>query len=60
MIGISAKYEVLTSPQLVAFDNLPSYVLPLKGRGIIHPVDEKFMPDISSLEWHRSNIFRGK
>lgn len=60
MIGISAKYEVLTSPQLVAFDNLPSYVLPPKGRGIIHPIDEKFVPDLSSLEWHRNKIFRGR
>lgn len=60
MVGISNKYEVLTSPQLTAFDNLPSYMLPLKGRGIIHPVDEKFMPDSLSLEWHRSNIFRGR
>lgn len=58
MIGISAKYEVLTSRQLVAFDNLPSYVLPLKGRGIIHPVDEKFLPDLTALEWHRTKIFR--
>jgi putative restriction endonuclease len=58
LISLSAKYEVMTSPQLTAFDNLPSYVLPLKGRGIIHPVDEKFLPDLSSLEWHRSKIFR--
>jgi putative restriction endonuclease len=58
MIGVSAKYEVLTSSQLTGFDNLPSYVLPLKGRGIIHPVDDKFMPDLAALDWHRKEIFR--
>jgi putative restriction endonuclease len=58
LIGISAKYEVMTSPQLTAFENLPSYVLPLKGRGIIHPIEDKFMPDLDALEWHRREIFR--
>lgn len=58
LLSVSAEYEVLTSPQLNAFDNLPSYILPLKGRGIIHPVDERFMPAKESLEWHRRKVFR--
>lgn len=58
LLSISSKYEVVTSPQLTANNNLPSYIVTLAGRGIIHPIEEKFMPDLDSLAWHRKEIFR--
>ena len=58
LIGVSGKYEVITSPQLNTNNNLPSYIVTLAGRGIIHPVEEKFMPDLDNLAWHRKEIFR--
>ncbi len=58
LIGISAKYQVMTSPQLNADSNLPSYIVTLAGRGIIHPAEEKFLPDIDNLAWHRREKFR--
>ena len=58
LISISAKYQVLTSPQLNSDSNLPSYVVTLAGRGIIHAAEEKFLPDIEYLAWHHKEIFR--
>jgi putative restriction endonuclease len=58
LISISEKYQVLTSPQLNSDSNLPSYVVTLTGRGIIHPAEEKFLPDLNNLAWHRKEIFR--
>jgi hypothetical protein len=28
------------------------------GRGIIHPIEEKFLPNLDNLAWHRKEIFR--
>lgn len=58
LISISAKYQVITSPQLNSDSNLPSYVVTLAGRRIIHPAEEKFLPDLDNLAWHRKEIFR--
>jgi putative restriction endonuclease len=58
LIGVSAKYEVITSPQLTANSNLPSYIVTLAGRGIIHPIEEKFLPNLDNLAWHRKETFR--
>lgn len=58
LISVSARYEVITSPQLTTNSNLPSYIVTLAGRGIIHPVEEKFIPDLDNLAWHRKEVFR--
>lgn len=58
MLSVSARYEVVTSPQLIAYENLPSYVVTLAGRGIIHPIEKRFMPELDALAWHRQNVFR--
>ena len=58
LLSVSPRYEVMTSPQLAAYDNLSSDVMTLAGREIIHPIDEKFMPDLDALAWHRKNTFR--
>lgn len=58
MLSVSARYEVITSPQLTLYDNLASYIVTLAGRGIIHPIEERFMPDLDALAWHRENRLR--
>lgn len=58
LLSVSSRYEVITSPQLIANNNLPSYVVTLAGRGIIHPIEEKFLPDLDALAWHRKEVFR--
>ncbi|MGH9941518.1 MAG: HNH endonuclease [Pyrinomonadaceae bacterium] len=60
MLSVSARYEVMTSPQLAAQHNLPSYVVTFAGRSIIHPIEELFLPDLAALEWHRQNVFRNR
>lgn len=60
LLSVSSQYEVVTSAQLIANSNLPSYVVTLAGRGIIHPIEEKFMPDLDALAWHRKEIFRNR
>ncbi len=60
MLSVSARYEVVTSPQLPLYDNLPSYVVTLTGRGIIHPIEERFLPDLDALSWHYQNVFRNR
>jgi hypothetical protein len=47
----------VTSPQLSQNNNLPSYIAALAGRGIFHPVEEKFMPDLEIFR-NRKEIFR--
>lgn len=58
LISVSGKYEVITSPQLAANINLSSYIVTLAGRKIIHPIEEKFLPDLGNLAWHNKEIFR--
>jgi putative restriction endonuclease len=58
LISVNSRYQVVTSPQLTQNNNLPSYIVTLQGRGIIHPIEEKFMPDLNSLAWHRKEVFK--
>lgn len=58
LISVSSEYKVVTSPQLAANSNLPSYIATLADRRIIHPIEEKLMPDLDNLAWHRKEVFR--
>lgn len=58
LISISSKYEVMTSSQLASNTNLPSYIVTLAQRSIIHPMEEKFLPALDNLAWHRKEVFR--
>ena len=58
LLRVSTKYEIATSPQLTALDNLPGYLTNLQGRSIVRPVEEIYWPDPNSLKWHHENIFR--
>ena len=58
LMSVSSEYEISTSPQLIAIDNLPGYLTNLEGRGIVGPSQRTFWPDAESLRWHHENVFR--
>lgn len=58
LLRVSVNYEIVTSSQLTAIDNLPGYLTNLKGRGIVGPAETAFWPDPESLRWHHGNAFR--
>lgn len=58
LLGVSQRYEVVTSGQLNVLDNLPGYLTNFEGRGIVGPAQKPFWPDTVSLRWHRKNVFR--
>jgi putative restriction endonuclease len=58
MITVSAKYKVLTSPQMTANCNSPGHIAELTNRPIIGPEEEAFLPDLEALAWHRKEVFR--
>jgi putative restriction endonuclease len=58
LLGVSQRYEVITSRQLNVLDNLPGYLTNLEGRGIMGPSRNLFWPDTGSLWWHHKNVFR--
>jgi putative restriction endonuclease len=58
LMRVSSEYEISTSPQLIAIDNLPGYLTNLEGRGIVGPSRKTFWPDAESLRWHHENVFR--
>jgi putative restriction endonuclease len=58
MITVTAKYTVLTSPQIASNHNLPGHVLTLNSRPIICPEEQSLCPDLEALIWHKQNVFR--
>ncbi|MCI0336730.1 MAG: HNH endonuclease [Acidobacteria bacterium] len=58
MISVSAKYIVVTSPQLSINHNIPGHIITFASRKIIGPKEEKLWPDLDALSWHRQYVFR--
>lgn len=57
LMGVSQRYELMTSPQLVSNQNVPGHLLTLNGREIIKPLKKEYWPEISSLGWHYKKVF---
>lgn len=53
MMGVSEKYDVITSRQISANPNVPSFLLTLTGRSIIPPPDRDLWPAQQYLAEHR-------
>jgi putative restriction endonuclease len=60
MISVSARYIVVTSPQLGINHNIPGHVITFASRKIIGPEEETLWPDLEALGWHRQNVFRSR
>jgi len=58
LVGVSSRYEVITSPQLAIERNVPGHLLTLSGRGILGPAERYLLPDQESLSWHCRKVFR--
>ena len=58
MLGVTAKYTILTSPQLEAEYNVPLHLPGLKGKSLTLPAEPLFWPEVSGLEAHREETFR--
>ena len=60
LLTISKEYAVMISPQLSANQNIPGHLVTLDGRGIVDPINEAFLPEVKSLNWHYREVFRAK
>ena len=60
LMGVSKKYEVLVSKQIVKEQNYPGHILTLTDRPIFTPEKESFWPAQDNLHWHRKKVFRSK
>ena len=60
LMGVSKKYEVLVSKQIVKEQNYPGHILTLTDRPIFTPEKESFWPTQDNLHWHRKKVFRSK
>jgi putative restriction endonuclease len=58
LLRVSSKYEIRASAQLRVASNLPGYLTSLEGRGIVGPAEKVYWPDLNSLEWHYTEVFR--
>jgi putative restriction endonuclease len=58
LLGVSAKYEILVSPQLNLAPNSAGELLALAGKPLFLPDDPVFHPDPEALSWHRQERFR--
>jgi len=53
MMGVSKKFEVITSRHIATVPNAPGFLLTLSGRGIIPPSDQDLWPAQEYLAEHR-------
>jgi putative restriction endonuclease len=53
MVGVSDKYDVITSRQISANPNVPGFLLTLSGRNIIAPAERELWPAQLYLADHR-------
>jgi putative restriction endonuclease len=58
LMGVSAEYRVLTSPRLSTDQNVPGHLVTLSNREILGPIEKELWPDVVSLKWHLSEVFR--
>jgi putative restriction endonuclease len=57
LVGVSGKYQILTSPQIKIDDNISGHIGTLNQRDLILPSEEAFYPETEYLKWHRREKF---
>ena len=60
LLAASAKYQIVTSPQLSADYNMPAHLPSLKDKPMSLPVEQAFWPDLEALKRHRAEIYRAR
>jgi putative restriction endonuclease len=58
LLTVGEGYEIRTSPQLAANENLPGHLPTLDRRPFIGPGDRELWPFAESLRWHRKEVYR--
>jgi len=53
VVGVSEKYEVITSNLISSENNFPGFIANLSGRQIVGPDERTLWPAQESLSWHR-------
>ena len=56
MMGVSADYSVILSPQIRVEPNFPGLLFTLTERRIISPTDQDMWPAQENLLWHRQEF----
>lgn len=59
LLSIGSDYTVLVSPYIHEAEDHPYSLGNLKGKKIILPEREDYLPSQSNLQWHRENVFKG-
>ena len=59
LLSIDADYSVLVSPYIYEAEDHPYSLTNLKGKKIILPEREDYLPSQANLQWHRENVFKG-
>lgn len=60
LLAASAKYQVVTSPQLNADYNIPAHLPLLKDKPMSLPSEQSFWPDLELLKTHRQDVYRSR
>lgn len=60
LAGITTKYRVVLSQQLMRSGNLAGYLTTLDSRPIFEPTEQSYNPDLEALNWHLGNVFLKK
>src|SRR6056297_2556048 len=58
LMTVSGKYQVITSHQISITPNFPAHLQALSGRGMILPQKDIYNPDLESLKWHRTKVYK--
>jgi putative restriction endonuclease len=58
LISIDENYKVLVSSKFTE-SNSDYSILPLRGKEILLPSEQKYFPTLESIRWHNINIFKG-
>lgn len=59
LLGVSHRYQVITSKALTAHNNLAGHLLALHERPLVAPVEDALWPDRAALRWHREECLLG-
>ena len=58
LLGVSHRYQVITSKALTAHNNIAGHLLTLHERPLVALIEDALWPDRNALRWHREQCLR--
>lgn len=58
LMSVDKQYNVLISPVVRHYDNLPGHIMTLSDRPMFRPSESRHWPGQDNFEWHRQERFR--